>query len=190
VARAMLCMLDMRTSLALLLLLTACGEPVVTPADIRTAPRAFVGAPVWIDGRVDALISMNAAACPGRPATEPCNNAGGTYGYVGNFDTGVPQISFVAAADWPFAERATGRIVQSCYDDFCRGNVRLGCSGNDVELVCAPALPSRILRVHGRVTTSESFGIVFEVDDLELDESAPTTGSVTIGGRSIQMIEP
>ncbi|MBZ0120282.1 MAG: hypothetical protein K8H88_25045 [Sandaracinaceae bacterium] len=164
------------TALLVFLALPSCSndaEPHVSAEMLLADPAAFEGRTVHLDGPFRHDVYCNGAAC----TSTPCNNCRGAIGIGETFET---RIALVPGEGWPYAQRANGYLPQpSCYDDYCQ-DVALGCTGNDVELVCAPAVPSRILEAHGRLETVDGFRR-FVVDELVLDESAPREESITPG---------
>lgn len=103
----------------------------------------------------------------------PCNNCDG---HLVLGDAAVDRtrtLRLVAAEDWPYAARTAGEPTQPCFNSQCFGDLPIGCNGNDVEVHCAPALPSRIIGLQGRVRQGLGGEPIFEVSRVELDEDAP-----------------
>lgn len=155
------------------LLLSACTlstDP--TSADELIDLAAQEGRTLRLDVRVQyGRVQQNAASCAqfGMVQTEPCNNAQvGLDICSGEFcipawasDGYVPET--VAIGEYPQPSSAS-------YDGLLEG-VPFGCAGNDLAVVCAPAIASRIEVVIGRVVRDRfEDGYHFEVDDVELSE--------------------
>lgn len=128
-----------------LLLASACAhdasEVSVTPADLG----AYEGRDLFVEGTPVARRSCTAVFCE---ADGPCNNCRMDFIYElpsGEELTLVPETGFTAEGG-----PATGFSPLPCYYGMC-DPIELGCVGNDWDAQCAPAVPTRIVGVQGRL---------------------------------------
>lgn len=161
-------MSNRRCALLLVLLAVGCTPANPTTAELIAKPADYEGMYVSVAGPVSFNGGCNGAACP----ELPCNLCNG--GYVLGEPTGPSPIQLVASDDWPFSARTPGPWDgRECYGDpECEGDLPLGCNGNDLEMQCAPAVPSRIVGVHGTVRRAAvGTGWEIVVDELDLADT-------------------
>jgi hypothetical protein len=153
-------------TLSLLLALGACGDSVtqLSAAELVADPDRYDGALLDVTGSPDGAGLQNLVACD---HDGPCNNLWGPYYYVGD----EAFITLRPADPDAWTVVAKGETPQMCFDSGCLEGVTFGCHGNDVEAVCAPAVPARIRSVIGRLE-----GDVLYVDELVLGEGPSADG--------------
>jgi hypothetical protein len=165
------------------LVAAGCTTSVPTRAELVANPAAYEGRTVFLADSVAWSGACNAAFCE---AGAPCNNCFGSYVLPGS----DPEIWLVAGDPWPYTERTSGTPTQSCYDERCDGGEPLGCNGNDLEVHCAPAIPSRIVGVEGHLErdTELSDRWVFVVSRVELADG-PTEETFEANTGTLLMTE-
>ena len=173
------------TASMLFVLLAGCtpsGDP--TTAELLADPASYEGRMIFVAGPVSFEGACTGAFCE----SPPCNGCWGRYVLGEPWSEGA--LPLVAGDAWPYPERTPGPWTTSCYGDvFCEGGQPIGCNGNDVEVRCAPAVPARIVGVHGRVTrtTADAFELV--VERFELAESPAEDTFEQTGWDPIRMME-
>ncbi len=154
-------------SLLTLLFALGCGDAVttVTADELLANPAMYEGELLEVVGSPDGAGAQTLVACE---HDGPCNNLWGGYYYAA--ESAFIQLAPSEAADWTVVAR--GAAPLPCFDSECTNGVTFGCHGNDVEAVCAPAVPARIATVVGRLEGSTLY-----VDELRL-EGGPTTDGI------------
>lgn len=163
---------------------TPSGDP--TTAELLADPASYEGRTIFVEGPITFAGACTAALCE----SPPCNNCSGRY--VLGEPWSADGIPLVAGDAWPYSERTAGDVLSDCYGDvFCEGGQPIGCNGNDVELHCAPAVPARIVGVHGRVTRTTDAPYQFQlvVERFELAESPAEDTFEQPGWDPIRMME-
>jgi hypothetical protein len=128
---------------------------------LLASPEDYEGSLLRVTGEPSWNASTTAVAC--EDPAGPCNNVMGSYAYGDPREGG---IEIRATEEWAY-EPARGSTPLDCFDDRCTNGVAIGCHGNDVEAVCAPAVPAAIEALYGSLSR-ESGRWVFRVTDVDL----------------------
>ena len=134
----------------------------VSPTDLDTQPASYDGKYVTllVGDELSVEVLTTARAC--EDVTEPCNDGTGTFK--------VGEITLEAMAGYESPIPAFGELVLYTAGTYAFP-VELGCHGNDLEMACAPTVPSAITSVTGLFDAEHAVLLVTNVDYAD----SPTT---------------
>ena len=105
-------------------------EPRHTTAELAAAPEAYAGESHWFAGEIElGGFACTLVECAG---AEPCNHC------LAPFVVGDGPDAVVLVAGDEYALEVGEHLA-------------LGCDGDEAEMACRPAVPSRVTAIYGRV---------------------------------------